>query len=272
MVPYDKKLIGNPKTGVVHGGVITALLDNACGVAVGTSLTTPTSIATLDLRIDYMKPAEAGLDIYATAEAIKNTKSVAFVRAIAFVEGREDDPIALASGSFMLAANRAPSPRLMDIFQQLGDARDALDEDRDPGLDARALIEAVPYIALLGIKVDLKDGVVETHMPFREHLIGNPALPALHGGTIGSFLEITAVMELLWRSKLEILPRTVNLTIDYLRSGRPQDLYGRAHITKLGRRVASVRVECWQDNPEKLTASAHGNFLMTDRLDQAENG
>ena len=67
-LPYDDKLIGNPDTGVVHGGVITTLLDNCCGIAVGSSLDTFRPIATLDLRIDYMKPATPKLDILARAE------------------------------------------------------------------------------------------------------------------------------------------------------------------------------------------------------------
>ena len=108
-VPYAPHLVGNPDTGVVHGGVITSMLDNACGVAVQMALTDPTPIATLDLRIDYMRPATPKLDIFGETRCYKVTRSVAFVRGVAF-HTDPDDPIAACVGAFMLAANRAPSP------------------------------------------------------------------------------------------------------------------------------------------------------------------
>ena len=108
-VPYADHLVGNPDTGVLHGGVITSMLDNACGIAVQMALEEPTSIATLDLRIDYMRPAEPKLDIFGEAHCYRVTKSVAFVRGTAF-HTDPDDPIASCVGAFMLAANRAVPP------------------------------------------------------------------------------------------------------------------------------------------------------------------
>jgi len=105
-LPYDKKLIGNVETGVIHGGVITAMLDNACGAAVQLALTERMSIATLDLRIDYMKPATPGEALMGHAHCYKVTKNIAFVRGTAY-HTDEDDPIATCVGTFMLAANRA---------------------------------------------------------------------------------------------------------------------------------------------------------------------
>jgi len=100
-VPYDEKLIGDPETGVIAGGVVTTLLDHACGQAVHTGLTEFKTIATLDLRIDYMRPAKVGKDIYAKAHCYKVTRSVAFVRAIAYDDDPED-PVAAAQAAFML--------------------------------------------------------------------------------------------------------------------------------------------------------------------------
>lgn len=109
-VPYAEKLIGNPETGVIHGGVITSLLDNACGIAVQLALPERVSIATLDLRIDYMKPATPKLDLMAHTHCYKVTKNIAFVRGTAY-HTDEEDPIATCVGTFMLAANRAqPMP------------------------------------------------------------------------------------------------------------------------------------------------------------------
>jgi len=103
-VPYDEKLIGDPETGVIAGGVVTTLLDHACGQAVHTGLTEFKTIATLDLRIDYMRAAEPGKDLYARAHCYKVTRSVAFVRAVAY-DVDPSDPVAAAQAAFMLDSN-----------------------------------------------------------------------------------------------------------------------------------------------------------------------
>ena len=107
-LPYDPRLVGNPETGVLHGGALSALMDACCGAAVFMALPTPLPIATLDLRIDYLKPATAGLAITAQARCFKVTRSVAFVRGVAFHED-PDDPIAAGAASFMLATKLGPA-------------------------------------------------------------------------------------------------------------------------------------------------------------------
>lgn len=102
MLPYDPKLVGNPDTGVLHGGAITALLDGASGAAVFAALTDFVPIATLDLRIDYLRPAEAGHAVHARATCYKLTHNVAFTRAVAY-HADPDDPIAHSVGTFMLS-------------------------------------------------------------------------------------------------------------------------------------------------------------------------
>ncbi len=103
-LPYDDKLVGNPETGVLHGGAITALLDACCGSAVFNALPVPQPIATLDLRIDYLGPAEPKRDVIARAECYKVTRNVAFVRAVAYHDD-EASPIASAAGTFMVGTN-----------------------------------------------------------------------------------------------------------------------------------------------------------------------
>ena len=98
---FDDRLVGNPQTRVVHSGVITALLDTLCGLVVMTKLPEGTPLATLDLRIDYLRPATPGKSIHATAECYKVTANVAFVRGAAFNAGPEDT-IAHCTGTFML--------------------------------------------------------------------------------------------------------------------------------------------------------------------------
>ncbi|MBI4511772.1 MAG: PaaI family thioesterase [Deltaproteobacteria bacterium] len=105
-VPYDARLVGNPETGVLHGGVITTLIDATCGMAVFMKLGKPTRIATLDLRIDYLKPASPGRAVLATAECYKMTRQVAFVRALAYHDSK-DDPIASSAGTFMIFSEGA---------------------------------------------------------------------------------------------------------------------------------------------------------------------
>ena len=100
--PYREDLIGDPDTGVIAGGVVTTLLDHTCGQAVFAALETPVPIVTLDLRIDYMRPAKPHRDLIAHAHCYKITHSVAFVRAQAY-EDDPSDPVATAQAAFMLA-------------------------------------------------------------------------------------------------------------------------------------------------------------------------
>lgn len=107
-VPYAAHLVGDPDTGVIHGGVITAVLDNASGLAVRS---TPDGadgppMATLDLRIDYMRPAEPNKDLYTEAECYRTTVNIAFVRATAYQDDRAD-PIATSVATFMLGTAEA---------------------------------------------------------------------------------------------------------------------------------------------------------------------
>jgi len=100
-VPYHPRLVGDPTTGVLHGGVVTTLLDSCCGASVMCHPTNPIGTATIGLRIDYMRPARPGEPVTAHATCFRATRNVAFVRAVAFDE-TEDDPVATASGSFTL--------------------------------------------------------------------------------------------------------------------------------------------------------------------------
>lgn len=116
-VGWREDLVGDPQTGVIAGGVITTLLDHVCGMAVSSLVASqaalaqgnaPRGLATLDLRIDYMRPAEPRAEVRARAHCYKLTRSIGFVRAVAF-DREEADPVATAQAAFALAAAPAPS-------------------------------------------------------------------------------------------------------------------------------------------------------------------
>jgi acyl-coenzyme A thioesterase PaaI-like protein len=109
-----------------------------------------------------------------------------------------------------------------------------------------------------------------TILRFNSKLIGNPVLPALHGGVVGAFLEITAVIQLMLEAETEELPKPVDIGIDYLRSGRPTDTYARAIVTKHGRRVCNVRAEAWQEEHTRPIAALHGHFLIKPKSSDTE--
>ena len=129
-------------------------------------------------------------------------------------------------------------------------------------VDLQALIDSIPYCRFLGIEVDRKGSELTMILRFDRKLIGNPVLPALHGGVIGAFLETTAIAQLILETEAADLPKPVDISIDYMRSGKPVDTYARAIITKHGRRVCNVRAEAWQDEHSRPIAALHGHFLI----------
>ena len=143
-----------------------------------------------------------------------------------------------------------------------------------------ALVGAVPYIQFLGIQFDRRGDELTAILPYDAKLIGNPSLPALHGGVTASFLEVTGLIGLAWASlwddletgridpgavtagALPPLPKTIDFTVDYLRAGLPRDCYARARVNRSGRRYASVQVEAWQDNRDRPFALGSVHLLM----------
>lgn len=164
-----------------------------------------------------------------------------------------------------------PAPEPVQVVKQRRDAA------------LHALADGVPYIQFLGIVFDRRGDELTATLPFHDELIGNPFLPAIHGGVTAAFLEVTAVMTLsyqwLWEDvesgvlrvdelkagELPRLPKTIDFTVDYLRSGLPRDAYARARVTRSGRRYASVQTEAWQDNRERPMAQATAHFVMPRR-------
>ncbi|MBL8537624.1 MAG: PaaI family thioesterase [Hyphomonadaceae bacterium] len=122
----------------------------------------------------------------------------------------------------------------------------------------------IPYATFLGLRAEIKGDELTLTMPFGEHLIGNPMLPALHGGAVGALMELTALTQLAIASKSEKLPKTIDVGFDYLRSGRPKDTFARARVVKVGKRIANVQAEAWQSERGAPIAILHGHFLLAD--------
>lgn len=164
------------------------------------------------------------------------------------------------------------SPRTPEPMQVVKTRRDAV---------LAALVARVPFCRTLGVTFERRGDELTAIMKFSDRIIGNPLLPALHGGATAGFLETAALIELSWSrlwdrvergditpedigtgdSPLR-MPKTIDFTIDYLRAGLPRDAYARARVNRSGRRYASVHVEGWQDNRARLFAQATGHFVM----------
>ena len=145
---------------------------------------------------------------------------------------------------------------------------------RDAALSA--LVHGVPYINFLGNEFERRGDELTAILPFDNKLIGNPLLPAIHGGVTAGFLETTAVIGLAWsglwddiesgqismesltEGHLPRLPKTIDFTVDYLRSGLPRDAYARARVTRSGRRSAPVHAERWLDQRGGVLARGSG--------------
>lgn len=125
------------------------------------------------------------------------------------------------------------------------------------------LLASIPYARFLGMTVRLTGEEMTALLPFSPHLVGNTLLPALHGGVLGAFLEMTALAQLSIQEPLRRQARTIDITIDYLRPGRALTTYARAEVRKLGRRIANVQVEAWQESRAAPVAALRGHFMLS---------
>lgn len=123
-------------------------------------------------------------------------------------------------------------------------------------------LQRVPYVRFLGMRAELAGDEMTAILPFSQHLIGNVMLPALHGGVIGAFLETTALAQLSVTQGSAKVHKTIDVTIEYLRPGRAVTTYARADLRKVGRRIANVHVEAWQEARSHPIAALRGHFLL----------
>jgi uncharacterized protein (TIGR00369 family) len=125
------------------------------------------------------------------------------------------------------------------------------------------ILAAIPYVRFLGMTAELAGDEMTAILPFSDHLVGNTMLPAIHGGVLGAFMEMTALAQLSIREPLRRQPKTIDITIEYRRPGRALTTYARADVRKLGRRVANVHVEAWQEERASPVAALRGHFMLS---------
>lgn len=129
-------------------------------------------------------------------------------------------------------------------------------------MKGRRALELIPYARFLDVRLEGEAEALVCVLPFRDDLVGNVLLPALHGGVVGAFLELTALLQLLEQTDESRVPKPINFSISYLRSVGRRETRGHAEIVKHGRRIANVRVTAWQEDPARPVAAGIGNFLL----------
>lgn len=128
--------------------------------------------------------------------------------------------------------------------------------------DFSALIGQIPYACFLGMQAQRFGDELRFVLPHQDQLIGNARLPALHGGVVAAFMENAALLHVLWAQAETRLPKSIDFSIDYLRSARTLECWAQCEVTRQGRRVAQAQVRCWQDDPQRPIALARAHFLL----------
>ncbi|WP_299729144.1 PaaI family thioesterase [uncultured Endozoicomonas sp.] len=125
------------------------------------------------------------------------------------------------------------------------------------------LTQVIPYAELIGMEcLSVGDDALFS-LKYQQTNIGNPILPAIHGGVIGGFMEMSAALHLMLFMDEPRLPKIVDFSIDYLRSGQPKAIYAQCAVCRQGSRVANVSVTAWQSKKEEPIAIARGHFKLS---------
>ena len=146
----------------------------------------------------------------------------------------------------------------------MDDLRSLVEQCRGGEKDYQALVDRVPYAGFLGIQVQARGREISFLLPAADDNVGNPMLPALHGGAVAGFMEQSAIIYLLLEMGEPRVPKTIDFTVDYLRSGHLRDTWADCRVTRLGRRIANVHVSAWQQRQSEPIAIARSHFLLSD--------
>ena len=142
------------------------------------------------------------------------------------------------------------SPEILKYTQQTG--------------DFSRMLDSVPYAKWIGLQCDRFGDDLIFRLPVKEENLGNPILPAIHGGVIGGFMEMSAAIYLMMSQDTLRMPRIVDFSLDYLRAGLNRETYAECHLTRQGNRVANVMITAWQKSRSQPIATARAHFLLED--------
>ena len=288
VMPASPRWLGDPARGMLHPGPLTVLADSCCGLAISAALPRPVPMATLDLRMDYLRRAGPQLDVYCEARCVRIARNVAFVDAQVWQDDHSQ-PIAIARGAFMMSTAKGkrpevpggiataqtdqptvaqPAPAANTTTQTTvavsAVATSAADlwlppDHSEPVLPARP----IPYADYLGIRVSQTATGPLFRVPYDEKLIGNPRLPALHGGVVAGFAETAALLHVIQSLQGSKFPKSIDFSMDYLRSGKPQETFASCEVVRVGARVALVQIRCWQSSPDYPITVSRVHLLLT---------
>ncbi|MFA7553627.1 MAG: PaaI family thioesterase [Spongiibacteraceae bacterium] len=128
--------------------------------------------------------------------------------------------------------------------------------------DMTGLINKIPYANLLGIESLSIGEEFIFKLPKNDDNLGNPRLPAIHGGVMGGFLETAAALYVMMHADVIKVPKVIDFSIDYIRPGRHTDSFARCNIVRQGRNIANVSITAWQAQEDKPIATARAHFLL----------
>lgn len=259
-LPWDATLAEHTHGGI-HPGAITTLIDALSGSVVLTRMTDFRRSATLDLRMDFLRPATRGQAVYGHAEVQHMDGHVAFTRAVAH-HGDIDAPIARSSGCFALFKGKGGDPLAELEAPVTAFVRYV---PGPPAADASALQQALdttPYARMMGVTLLEQGDTVTGCLRFGPHLIGNPVQRILHGGALASLMKFTAAGQLATVAPRDPPPRLFSMTLEFVGPSQSADVHARATVVSTTRRFASVRVAAYQGEPTRPIAVATMQFRM----------
>ncbi len=246
-LPYSPMLAVSADEQSIHQGAIITLIDTACGSVVPTLQKDFRRTATLDLRVDFFRPARPRATVRCQAQCLDFGSDLAFVRASVH-DGDTGQAIAVASGTFAVFKGKPGECLIADAMRM------------PPATCSESAADS--YAAMMGFDRQIDGASLIGRMAFQDQLIGNTGLGALHGGTVATLLQLTAAAELKHQVDSLVAPRLFNFTVEYLGPNLSAETQARASIVSRSKRFANVRVTASQDRPEKTTV-ATAQFLLT---------
>lgn len=261
VLPYSKNASSLVGTQALTGGALLALMDTVCGLGAARAINHEGEAPTLNITIDYAQPQTPGSSLLGTATTSRVNETTLFSRGICYEEGNEGSPVAFCSATFIRvdpSVSKA-TPVQMDSPDYMQFLANLTKLPND--LTITTLINQSPYAQLLGIDAKKDRGQNLFILPASESIIGNNALPALHGGCIAGFMEHAALLQAWSLNTSKTMPKVINSSITFLRPARLVDSYATCEIMRRGRKVTNLNVTMWQTDTERRIATATINIL-----------